>query len=387
MKRYRIAVMLPAYSSHGGAERFGYLFSAEMAERGHQTDFICSRQEAEAVPWVNVITVGWSKGHGRMAMINFANNAETLREIGEYDCAISLGKTLSQDILRVSRAPLREFLRCSEQPLPYGPSRWFRNMLHSLKYADRLTLEIEDQQFHSGCKIVAVSHFIRDLTLKTYPHLKAEDIDVVYNQPDLARFYAPDPEQIRAGREALGIAPDILAVGQATSKFMLKCTGPMLETIKNFPDNVHFYVAGEGDHKRYDRMAVTLGLGKRVHFLGKVENMPRFYHALDVFALPTYYDACSNATLEALATGLPVLSSVANGASYFLPRENIAADPANPAELTKILEKLLAQAENNKAAASRPEFVWPDAVKAGVSSFADLVETFIEQKKSLVRSI
>jgi UDP-glucose:(heptosyl)LPS alpha-1,3-glucosyltransferase len=386
MNRYRIAIMLPSYSNRGGVERFGYLLSAELAERGHNVDFICSRQETEAVPWVNVIELGWSKGLRRMTIINFANNAEAMREIGEYDCAVSLGKTLNQDILRVSRAPLREFLRYSGQPLPYGPSRWFRNMLNSLKFADSLTREIEDQQFHSGCKLVAVSHFIRELVLKAYPHLKAEDIEVIYNQPDLTRFYPPDPEQLGASRKALGIAPNILAIGQATSKFMLKCTGPLIESLKLLPEQTHFYVAGEGGHARYSRLAASLGLGKRVHFLGRVENMPAFYHALDVFALPSYYDACSNAVLEALATGLPVLSSAANGAAYFLPGENIAQNPADPAELAGILERLLEQARINKAAGCKPEFIWPDQVKAGVGSFADMVESFIEQKRAAAGS-
>jgi UDP-glucose:(heptosyl)LPS alpha-1,3-glucosyltransferase len=382
MNRYRIAIMLPKYSNYGGVERFGYLLSAEMADRGHQVDFICSRQEAEAEPWVNVIAVGWSKGFRRMTMLNFANNAEQIREIGEYDCAISLGKTLNQDILRVGRAPLREFLSYSEQPWPYGPGRWFKDMLRSLKYADSLTQEIEDQQFHSGCKIVAVSHFIRDLVLKAYPHLKSADIEVVYNQPDLARFYAPSHEETVNSRKALGITPDILAIGQATNKFLLKCTGPMIESLKFLPDHAHFYIAGNGDPGRYNRMAARLGVGKRVHFLGKVENMPQFYHALDLFALPTYYDACSNAVLEALASGLPVLSSTANGSSYFLPTENIAADPADPKELAKILERLIPQAEQNKTLACKPEFVWPDTVKRGAGGFADMVEAFIEQKKA-----
>ncbi|MBS6653380.1 MAG: glycosyltransferase family 4 protein, partial [Collinsella sp.] len=61
----------------------------------------------------------------------------------------------------------------------------------------------------------------------------------------------------------------------------------------------------------------------RIHFLGKVEDMPALYRAMDLFVLPSFYDACSNAVLEALACGLKVLSTTANGSSVFLPQEHV----------------------------------------------------------------
>ena len=89
------------------------------------------------------------------------------------------------------------------------------------------------------------------------------------------------------------------------------------------PETVHLFIAGGRDSEPYQRLAKKLGVAGRIHFLGKVEDMPALYRAMDLFVLPSFYDACSNAVLEALACGLKVLSTTANGSSVFLPQEHV----------------------------------------------------------------
>ncbi len=92
--------------------------------------------------------------------------------------------------------------------------------------------------------------------------------------------------------------------------------------------------------------------------------MPAFYRALDIFVLPTFYDACSNAVLEAAATGIRVLSTPFNGSSRFLPPERILADPGDP--------ECLAAGIRDALAAPIPA---PPAPRAGlVSGLATFVE-------------
>jgi UDP-glucose:(heptosyl)LPS alpha-1,3-glucosyltransferase len=65
-------------------------------------------------------------------------------------------------------------------------------------------------------------------------------------------------------------------------------------------------------------MARRLGLEGRVTFLGGMQDVADLYAAADVFVLPTLYDPFSNACLEAMAAGLPVITSRANGASELI---------------------------------------------------------------------
>lgn len=381
MRQKRIAIMLPKYSRYGGVEQFGYRMATALCERGHHVDFICARQEVEAEPGVNVLVMGRPRMAKYMKMLSFANSASEMLDIGEYDCTIGLGKTLDQDIMRVGGAPLREFWRYSELAFPPGPVRWWKSLRRRMSRANKLTRYIEDRQYNSGCKIVAVSHFVRDLIVKSYPHLKAEDIEVIYNRPDFKRFRPPTPEEREAARTALGVKPQAMAVGLATSNFELKGTGPLITALRDLPDNSHLYFASGRGHAKYTRLATRLGVAERVHFLGKVADMPQFYQAMDIFALPTFYDACSNAVLEALAAGLPVMSSAANGSSFFLPTENVVENPGDSRKLAEVLLRLSAQAEENANSGRRPAFKWPEGIKSGTNGFAEMVEEYIARNR------
>jgi UDP-glucose:(heptosyl)LPS alpha-1,3-glucosyltransferase len=70
------------------------------------------------------------------------------------------------------------------------------------------------------------------------------------------------------------------------------------------------FVAGRGNRGRYK--------SSRAQFLGTVVDLPRVYAAADIFILPTIYDPFSNACLEALACGLPVITTRDNGFSEII---------------------------------------------------------------------
>jgi UDP-glucose:(heptosyl)LPS alpha-1,3-glucosyltransferase len=65
-------------------------------------------------------------------------------------------------------------------------------------------------------------------------------------------------------------------------------------------------------------MARELGIAGRVRFAGHAKDPEAYYAAADVFVLPTFFDPFANATLEAMASGLPVITSRSNGASEIL---------------------------------------------------------------------
>lgn len=373
--------MLPRFSLYGGVEQFGYRLSAELAARGHQVDFICARKEVEAPAGVNIITTGRPCGPRALKMLSFMLKADTLLEKGHYNCSIGLGKTLHQDILRVGGGPLQEFWNYSEQAIPSSSKRLLKKLRRRLNPFGLMTKRLEKKQFEAGesqkakpTKIVAVSDFVRDLIIKSHPELQKDDIEVIYNRPDLERFSPPDKEQAKAAREQFGIADGVIAIGLATSNLELKGTGPMIRALTGLPPEYHLYIASARKHATYDKLAKSLGVESRVHFLGKVDQMPEFYRALDIFALPSFYDACSNAALEAMASGLPVLSTTANGSSCFLPAENVVQNPGNSAELAETLLRLGSNSGKIFYSTTRTPFVWPENKKAGIDEFVALVE-------------
>jgi UDP-glucose:(heptosyl)LPS alpha-1,3-glucosyltransferase len=77
-------------------------------------------------------------------------------------------------------------------------------------------------------------------------------------------------------------------------------------------------VIGKGDPSPFQEKMKTLNVLDRVRFLGAVDNPQTFYQASDFMVLPTRHDPFSNACLEALACGCPVLTSTENGAAEVL---------------------------------------------------------------------
>ena len=196
--------------------------------------------------------------------------------------------------------------------------------------------------------------------------MNPERLEVIYNLPDFSRFAPPSVEERRAVRAVLP-AGDGVFIGTASTNFRLKGVGPMIRSLALLPDDHHFFIAGGRGHAEYLDLAATLGVRERVHFLGRVEDMPAFYKALDVFVLPTFYDACSNAVLEAAATGLRVLSTPFNGSSRFLAPEQILADPGDPECLAAGIRRVL-------AAPSPAPLTPPPGVVSGLAAFVARIE-------------
>ena len=77
-------------------------------------------------------------------------------------------------------------------------------------------------------------------------------------------------------------------------------------------------VLGRGRKGPFQRLAQKLRIAQRVVFAGFAKEPERFYGASDLFVLPTKYDPFANVCLEALASGLPVITTTANGASEII---------------------------------------------------------------------
>jgi len=82
-------------------------------------------------------------------------------------------------------------------------------------------------------------------------------------------------------------------------------------------EKIPFKVLVIGPADSSDRKQV-IPLGDKIVFGGRASDMEKIYPACDCLVHPTYYDACSLVVLEALASGIPVISTEANGAKMYL---------------------------------------------------------------------
>src|SRR5205814_694448 len=108
--------------------------------------------------------------------------------------------------------------------------------------------------------------------------------------------------------------------------------------------------------RHYQRLAQRERLGERVVFAGPQQDPRRFLGAADAFVLPTLYDPLGNAVLEALACGLPVVTSRRCGAGELVVAHEAGwvCDATDDAAFAERMRMLLDPGERARRAACAP---------------------------------
>ena len=336
--------MLPKLSRYGGAEQFGYRLAEYLAtqcDREFEVTFICARQDGPAPRGVKVIRVGRPIPGKLGKVLWFALAAEIARHRNKFDVSIGLGNTAFQNIARLSDGPTGLFWNYSIRAYAPGRKRVLKTIARHLSLGKQLGRLVEHLCVRNSSVLVANSEFVRDLTVKANPHLKPENIRLIYNKPDLTRFSPGDPARKPQLRERFGIPDTADLMVTAGTNFRLKGVHVLIQALANLPASFHLGVAGGRGSRDLLALAKRSRVEKRVHFLGRVDDMPALYGAGDIFALNTFYDFCANAVLEALACGLPTISTTGNNSSVFLRPKAVVDDPTDAAILADRIRPLI----------------------------------------------
>lgn len=191
--------------------------------------------------------------------------------------------------------------------------------------------------------IICGSEMVRDEIRRAFP-VATDKLVVLYNGVDCARFH-PDVKSHRAAIRARYAIPEearlFVFVG---SGFYRKGLAQALRAIAKLPPTAGLLVVGQDkEERRYRRLATALGMSSRVWFAGPQTDPRPFYGAADAFILPALYDPSPNVVLEAMACGLPVVTSTTAGTSELLTenRSGFVCDALDTAQLTKACETLL----------------------------------------------
>jgi len=293
----RLAIICRPLSFHGGVETATAGLLGELVRRGHRIDLVSTRGQPD-VPGVRVRRLRAPTQPSVVRLLSFALAARRAVAGAGYDLVQSHERCLRQDIYRAGEGTHRGYLEAL--------GRVRRSLYH------RLVLSLERRIFslRAARYVVAISR--RDAAeIAGRYGTPPNRLSVVYNGVDLDRFH-PDHRARARGptREALGLSEGNWVVLFVGSGFERKGLGPLIEGLARLRDRrAALVVAGKGDPAPYRRRALALGIADRVHWLGPRTDVERLYAMADAVALPSRYEPFGNVHLEALACGLPVLTS------------------------------------------------------------------------------
>jgi UDP-glucose:(heptosyl)LPS alpha-1,3-glucosyltransferase len=327
----------------GGAERYVADLCARMAREGHEvhvyTEQWDEEEEDSKIIFHRIRAFPVPKS---LRLLSFALRATREMEAGGYDLLFGVGNTLRANILQphggVHWAWFWRSLNASGHPLHwtvkflgrvFSPKQWASGWIENAPY-----------RMKNLPRFIAISDMVKQDMMRWYG-IPEKQITVIYNGVDIERFHPGNRrfrEEIRA-RHGLRNELVLLFV---SNNFRMKGLGYLLHALggmkhENHPP-VRLLVLGRDRKEPYLRIARKLGIPEEVIFAGTTDEPEKYYGAADLLVHPTFYDACSLTVLEALASGLPVMTSLFNGASGIVDHGKdgwLLEDPRNVDELRR----------------------------------------------------
>jgi UDP-glucose:(heptosyl)LPS alpha-1,3-glucosyltransferase len=319
MRKQRFATAIPDFSrKKGGAERYLVDLCTRMASEDFEVHVYAEHWEDEetGISFHRVKTIPFPNS---LRLLSFAVRATREMMRGHFDLTLGVGNTLAADVLQphggVHWAWFWRSLRAYDNPFLWmikflgrvlSPKQWIQGYIENTPY--------KKKQF---CKIIAISDMVKQDIMQWYG-IPENQIEVVYNGVDTERFHPGNRQYREEIRRRHGIRDEFIILF-VSNNFRMKGLGYLVKALAEIgkEDRRPFklLVLGRDRQGPYLRLAKKTGISKEVVFVGSTDEPEKYYGAADLLVHPTFYDACSLTVLEAQASGLPVVTTVFNGAS------------------------------------------------------------------------
>jgi UDP-glucose:(heptosyl)LPS alpha-1,3-glucosyltransferase len=335
-----IALVFPGCHRSGGVERLVYEVARHFSKL-HDVTVYAVEFEDEGLELVRKHRVHVPRAPRAARIALFARAVRKSLETHSHDHVISFGVgDVDADVLWVNsvhrawleRRDVSSFDRLRSSPLRrYLPRH-------------RVLLAMERRYFtrpRDSLAIVVADRVAADLErLYGFP---CERTVTVHNGFDPDEFNPALPSAHRSDvRAELGIPTDAIVLLLAANELARKGLPVLLEAVAMVDDSrLHVLLVGRTRPTAYMRRVGDLGISERFHYGGSRSDMGAIYAASDMLVLPTRYEAFCIAVVEALASGLPVITTDVPGAGDLVVDDvngRLQRDPADAGELARLLK-------------------------------------------------
>ncbi|MGV0024932.1 glycosyltransferase family 4 protein [Phormidesmis priestleyi] len=328
-----------------GQGRVNYEIVQEAIRRGYEVTLVAIRVSPDLlqhpkIHWVEIVANGLPTILGKSLMFSRKSTAWLRQHRTEFDLIKVNGALTAADsdvnaVHFVHSSWLRSPAHVSRNRRDhYGAYQWLYTWLNA---------HWEKQAFRRSKEVVAVSQKVKQELIEL--GVPQERVQVILNGVDVQEFSPGVGDRTKWNLpEAVPMA---LFVGD------IRSTRKNLDTVLNALVEVpalHLAVVGAVEGSPYPALTAQLGLSDRVHFLGYQRAIADIMHTADFFVLPSRYEACTLVLLEALASGLPVITTKTAGGSEIVTPDCgiVLANSETVKDLAEALHRMTANSDQRK---------------------------------------
>jgi UDP-glucose:(heptosyl)LPS alpha-1,3-glucosyltransferase len=349
----KVALVHMRHRGTGGTERYLNQLAAHLGDAGHEVTIVCRSHEAPPHPAVRFAVLRPLAIGAAWRMWSFAQAVE--RHLGSirYDVVFGLGKTWTHDVIRLGGGCHETYLELAHEAVAQPKTLAGRS---GIKH--RLALAIERRALRMGAyrHVITNSDMVRRDVSRRH-HVPPDLVSVIYNGVDLDRFHPRRRSTEGAAlRRSFGFDTHhfvVLFLGTGYGRKgldVLLAAFPLL--LANCPQ-ARLLIAGyDSAQRHFQSQAEEFGLAQCVAFAGGRRDPEAVFAAADLYVLPTRYDPFANTTLEAMASGVPVITTEQNGASEIMQHRVHGSILSAGNSTDELSGELLWWAESGRAAAA-----------------------------------
>lgn len=354
MKPIRLAIVRQKYRPDGGAERFIARALEALDQQALDLNVITRQWQGERqANWHLHLCdpIKW----GRISRESgFARAARALWQRENFDIVQSHERIAGCDIYRAGDGVHQRWLEQRCRLLP----AWRQKLLLTNRY-HRYVMEAERAMYQAPelKAVICNAQMVRQEIIARFG-VASDKVHVIYNAINTSQFVPVDEQQRSQIRKQLSLPPAASLLIYVGSGFERKGLAAAIRALAG--TNRYLLVVGKDKAERqYRALASELGCADRVIFAGMQADTRAWYQAADGLLLPTLYDPFPNVILEAMACGLPVITSDTCGGSEFIrPGENgYICDALDIAALRDAIMALPEQASGSQMAVHAREQV------------------------------
>lgn len=344
-------IILHADSAKGGAETYTLDLARALVDQGHTISLLAASFADNLDARLNRVPLNFS-GATRVSQYEaFLDALDTHLSVQRYDVVHAMLPVRQCDLYHPHAGIAEHVISAGHMKHDSAFRRFTSRLANHLNRKRRRFAAVEralllpEGRSSQGPIVICLSEYVKQTVRRHYP-LPDDRMATLVNAVDLPRF---DPEAATASglaeRVKHGIAANQIVALIVAQDFARKGLQEAIEAWKWVADErLVLMVVGKDDFAPYARLAEGSKYPKNLVYVGATRDVRPFYAAADFFVLPTRHDPCSLVVLEALAMGLPVVSTIFNGACEMMTPAThgyVLRDPGDTDALARTFLDLL----------------------------------------------